>query len=111
MTPEAAQSEISPANTSSAVGLDPLMRNCCTTRLSEPGGTIRERPRSMVFETNRARLSTRIVAAEVSTGKNESSAEYAAPFAVPRQLSLNAETKLRRSSLPNESGVSATAPV
>ena len=75
MTPEAAHSEISPATISSEIGRAPVMRNCCITRPSEPGGTICDSARSMVLETKGTPLCTRIVAAEVSTGKKESSAE------------------------------------
>ncbi len=52
----------------------------------------------MVRETKSARVCTRMVAADVNTGKKESNAEYAAPFAMLKQLSLNAATTLRRSS-------------
>ena len=54
---------------SSEIGRAPVTRNCCTTRSSEPGGTIFEERSSSVAETNSARVCTRMVAAEVSTGK------------------------------------------
>src|SRR5579871_1157188 len=101
MTPDAAQSEIRPATISSELCRVPATRNCCTTKGSESGGTISERASSMVRATNSARVWTRIVAAEVITGKNESSAEYAAPLAVLIQPSSNVATRLRRRSHPN----------
>ncbi len=49
----------------------------------------------MVRATKSARVCTRMVAAEVSTGKNERSDEYAAPLAMPKQPSSRAESKVR----------------
>src|SRR5262249_50554242 len=60
--------------------------------------TISESASSIVRETNSARVCTRMVAAEVKTGKNESNAEYAAPLAVLKQPSSKLANRLRRSS-------------
>ena len=60
-----------------------------------------DRKPSIRRETKSARVCTRMVAADVKTGKKESRAEYAAPLAMLKQLSSNAATTLRRRSQGN----------
>jgi hypothetical protein len=75
MTPEAAQIATISAPARTPRGRAPDTRNCWTTSSSDPGGTIRESAFCNTRATNSARVWTRMVAAEASTGKNESSAE------------------------------------
>src|SRR5690348_2960868 len=105
MTLDAAHSEISPATINTALGRAPIIRNWLSTRSSVPGGTTSERKPSSVLATKSARVCTRIVAAEVSTGKKDSRAEYAAPLAMLKQPSSNAAMMLRRRSQKNVRGV------
>src|SRR5580658_3795457 len=107
-TPDAAAKETAAATIKSTTGRAPVTRNCCITRSSEPGGTTWLSTFSSMSEKNWARVCTRMATAEVSTGKKASSAEYAAPLAMDRQLSSRAEITLRCNSQKNVRGVRRT---
>ena len=97
MTLAAAHSASNRATTSKVMDFWPRARNCVSTISSVPGGNIVCSARESVAETKSARVITRMVAADVRTGKNESSAEYAAPFEMEKQPSSMAARSVRRS--------------
>ena len=75
ITPEAAQSASTRATNSRVMDFCPRARNCASTSCSVPGGRTFCKASERVLQTKPARVMIRIVATDVSTGKNESSAE------------------------------------
>src|SRR5215831_4665184 len=96
MTPEAAQMERTVATTSSDAGRSPWETREFRSSSPLPGGAASEIQRPSTRDTACAFACTRIAATVVSTGKTESKEEYAAPFAIPKQLSSYAATHARR---------------
>ena len=97
MTLAAAHSASTKATMSRVMDFCPRARNCVSTISSVVGGSTVCSARESVAETKSARVITRMVAAEVRTGKKESSAEYAAPLAMEKQPSSMAARRVRRS--------------
>jgi len=96
ITLEPAHSERMTATMSSDRGRCPRNWNCCNTTSSVPGGRIVDKNDSTFRCTKLARIRTSTVAPVASTGKNESSAEYAAPFATLNCPSSNDANNARR---------------
>ncbi len=87
MAPDAAQAESSVASRISQPDRWFLAVNCDRTRSSVPGGITWNRSLENTRATPLALTLARIAASDASTGKNASSEEYAAPLAMPKQLS------------------------
>src|SRR3954451_9580410 len=90
IAPEPAHSESKVATTGIEIGFHLHSLSLERIMSSVPGGTISRRKPAKTFTTDCAFTCTKTEVKAVSTGNSESRNEYAAPLAIPKQLSSHA---------------------